>query len=494
MPASGLLAACDDPQLLGSVKLWPKQREILRAVEGGPRLHVQALGRRSSKTYMAALVALWDACLRPDLARHLRPGERRYAVCVANNLAQAQLFVRYAREIVEASPLLRALLVSATDDALDFSTNVTVAAFPCSARGGRGWAISTLLLDEYAHHVDGQGNSADAAVWKSMTPSTAQFGTDARVIVASTPFGTGGMFAQLFERAQAGEIDGAAAHHYTSAEMNPELDSAFLSAELALDPEMFRGEYLAEFQASGGAYLDAQRIAECVGRSDLGRLDILDPILGVDLGFTSDPAACVVLGKDPAHQGTLLVAMTRRWEPAKSRTFEERRHVEDTLLADICEIAYAYGLPGTRACSVVLDQYLSEPVKAFFQKRAVPVKVLGLTATTKSLAFAELKDRIYARSIELPDDAELLGELRGLRTQFKAGSSTVVTPRTSRGHSDLAVALALAAWEQRHVGTSEMHAEFHRAEPLHYGAPADSVEALAWELPGASRLSPDMRL
>jgi hypothetical protein len=90
----------------------------------------------------------------------------------------------------------------------------------------------------------------------------------------------------------------------------------------------------------------------------------------------------------------------------------------------------------------------------------VPVKVLALSAESKSLAFAELKTRIYDGSLELPDDPDLLAELRGLRTQYRAGRSTVVTPRTSRGHSDLAVALSLAVFESRHVGTGELNAEF----------------------------------
>src|SRR5581483_9704860 len=131
------------------------------------RLHVLALGRRSGKTSMAACAAVWDACLRPDVSRHVRPGERRYAVCVATNVAQARLFVDAARSIVERSPLLSKLVVDARDDAIEFSTGATVAAFPCTARGARGWPISLLVLDEYAHHVDGDGNSAAESVWRA---------------------------------------------------------------------------------------------------------------------------------------------------------------------------------------------------------------------------------------------------------------------------------------------------------------------------------------
>jgi hypothetical protein len=61
-------------------ELWPRQRDLLEAIEAGPRMHVLALGRRSGKSTMAALVALHFCLFRPDLDAMVRPGELRYAV------------------------------------------------------------------------------------------------------------------------------------------------------------------------------------------------------------------------------------------------------------------------------------------------------------------------------------------------------------------------------------------------------------------------------
>jgi hypothetical protein len=71
---------------------------------------------------------------------------------------------------------------------------------------------------------------------------------------------------------------------------------------------------------------------------------------------------------------------------------------------------------------------------------------MPLTAESKSLAFTELRARIYSAGVELYPHQQLLSELRQLRKQFKANRSSVETPRTSRGHSDIAVALAIATW------------------------------------------------
>lgn len=149
-PAVGLIAACDDPQLFG-FELTALQRRLVEAVEAGHRVHIWALGRRSGKTTLAALVCLHSCLFRPDLDAMVRPGERRYAVAVATNLQQARLIVDAARSIVEASPLLAELVEQATDDELRFRAGTCLRAFPCSSRGGRGWPISTLVLDEAAH-------------------------------------------------------------------------------------------------------------------------------------------------------------------------------------------------------------------------------------------------------------------------------------------------------------------------------------------------------
>jgi hypothetical protein len=45
----------------------------------------------------------------------------------------------------------------------------------------------------------------------------------------------------------------------------------------------------------------------------------------------------------------------------------------------------------------------------------------------------------------------LLRDLRMVRSRYSAGVSSVVTPRSAESHADLAVALAIAAWELRHV-------------------------------------------
>ena len=78
----GLLEACDDRRLLG-VKLYPRQRELLRLVEENPTT-CALCGRQGGKTFCAACFLAWNLLLRPDLdeiagARPAGPSRSRTA-------------------------------------------------------------------------------------------------------------------------------------------------------------------------------------------------------------------------------------------------------------------------------------------------------------------------------------------------------------------------------------------------------------------------------
>jgi phage terminase large subunit-like protein len=453
----GLLEACDDPRLF-NFELWPKQREMLRAVERAFRIHVWAVGRRSGKTTIAALVCLWDALLRPELDAMVRPGERRFAVAVAVNQAQARVLLAAARSIVERSPVLAGLLEGATEDRLEFTlpsgARTAVAAFPCTSRGARGWPISCLVLDEYAHHVspeDGEGGHQTAErLWQAMVPATAQFREHARVLALSTPFGSTGTFSTLFQQASSGELPDATAFQLPTRAVNPTVDAAFLEREERRDPDGFAQEYGAQFLAGGAAYLDLER-ATIADRAELRPDDVTHCVAGLDPSFSSDPLGLSIVGRphDPAQRNRLRLALTRAWAPPRKKadSFEERRAIEDAVLDEVAAVCKRY-----RVWRVVTDQYMSRSVVDRLQRHGLAVRIETLTASSKTEAFGELRARLYDQTLELYRDPDLLAELKRLRTKFSAGSSSVVTPRVGRSHCDQAVSLALAVLEQSRAG------------------------------------------
>jgi hypothetical protein len=464
IPRASLVDACSDDRLLGgSVELWPKQREWLAAIAAGPRIHVLAAGRRSSKTTIGALVGVWSCTLRPELREYLRPGERGYACGVATSLRQARLFVAAARSIVERSPLLGALVESISDDQIAFTTGHSLVAFPCTARSGRGWAIHTLLLDEFAHHVTADGDSAAAEVWRALVPSSAQFQQAGRVVVASTPAGSSGLFSDLFARALSGELADARAYRATTQEANPTITAEFLATErIALGEEGFRSEYEASFEGGLGLFFSDDELREVTRKreGEILREDGRSWLLALDPSSGSEDAfAAVLVGRDArsGHEGRLLVGDVYRWQPRRGRRRRLSRHTRaerdlwfDQVLNQVAEIATRF------RAGVVSDQHLPGVVQDELRKRGIAnVPIRPWTSASKAAAFQSVRARIVSERISLPPHSGLLAEMRRVHRRFRSGgtSSKVEIPRLGDSHGDCAFALALGVYELERAGS-----------------------------------------
>ena len=161
-PLVGLVAACKDESLL-RFPLWVGQRQLLRSLESalaaGDWLNVWCIGRRSGKSTLGALVALWCCLLRPDLDELAGATGRSHAIIIATNLKQARHVVQMAAEIVSRSQLLCGAVERVTLDEITFKNGTALTAFPASSRGGRGRAVRCLILDEAAHMADADSGS-----------------------------------------------------------------------------------------------------------------------------------------------------------------------------------------------------------------------------------------------------------------------------------------------------------------------------------------------
>lgn len=436
---AGLVEACDDPDLF-AIDLTPQQRDLLGQVEAADLLlFLLAIGRRGGKSLLGVVVLLWLCLLRPDLARYVRRRERRYAVVVATNARQSRLDVEQAWSLVEPSPLLRPFVESRTDDELGFRNRTSIVSFPCTARGSRGWPVMGLFMDEAAHFIDGDGNQAAPSVYRSLAPSVAQFGDEARIVVASSPYGVDGWFAETFESVRTGSLPGVAVQASTM-EMRPGFAQGALELERRRDPESFRSEYGAEFVAAGGAFMDAARIEAVVAeRGELDPCAVVEPEAAADLAFERDSSAVAVIGRDPDDDQRLRLAALRSWSPQHGRPLSF-----SAVLDEIADVALAYGCH-----RISIDQFSSVGASEHLRRRGLTVNVVPTTAQSKSAMYVDLKQRIYENELELYRHDGLLGELRRLETQTVPGRATVRSRRLGSSHGDLAAALALTAAQIR---------------------------------------------
>jgi hypothetical protein len=187
----GLVQAVDDPRLLGAtLKLWPRQRELLASLDGPEGLHVWAIARQAGKTTLCAIAAVHNCTMREDLDDVLPRGRVRYALIVAPREEQAREFIRVAGALVEASPLL-AGMAEIKGDRIEFkvpradaagrqwTARTAIRALPASSSSIRGMSASLVVADEYAHFNSTDGPADDARMLEALTPSTRVFGSAA---------------------------------------------------------------------------------------------------------------------------------------------------------------------------------------------------------------------------------------------------------------------------------------------------------------------------
>jgi len=159
-PPVTILDALDDPNLLGAAfpdaETWRAWRAFLAAVFGlrmteehtalyrqhtgrqtSPTEQAREAwviaGRRAGKSRIAALLAVFVACFRNYKAL-LAPGEKATVAVIAADRQQARAVFRYITGLLDAVPMLCALVVRRTASAVELRGGVVIEVHTCSYR------------------------------------------------------------------------------------------------------------------------------------------------------------------------------------------------------------------------------------------------------------------------------------------------------------------------------------------------------------------------
>jgi hypothetical protein len=188
------------------------------------------MGRRSSKTFMVSIIAVYEAYKllemgNPQKYYKLPPNKPIAIINVAVSETQAYdpLFIEilsrvtnsqyFADKISPSSKKGELFLLTDADkeeilrrkaEGIDIGLDGSVVLMSghSNSRSIRGKAAIAILFDEFAHFLNSAGRQSGDEVYTALAPSTQQFGDDGKLVLLSDPRDKSGIFWTLFTMSQ----------------------------------------------------------------------------------------------------------------------------------------------------------------------------------------------------------------------------------------------------------------------------------------------------
>lgn len=442
-----MLRCSDFAQHALGVELWPRQQSILNNLFENKTSHaIWAMGRRSGKTFMAAVAAVYLCFVQDEhYRRRVRKGEKWYVITVANDLGQSKIALDNIRQLIINSPFEQEI-TRETSLEIEISNGCVFQAIPASARASRGKAVVAIIMDELAFSIEGDANRGAKAMYDALAPSIAQFGKNGKIIELSSPWLTDGLFYEHFRQAESGDYPGMEALQIPTWEINPHLPWGcdFLENARKKDEESFMIEFGAQFARNNSALIAPEIVDTAVNKERsilfpnkeyMGTYVLaLDPARG-GVG-RDDYTACIV-----HYEGQRLVV-------DKFHAFEPDFEIAGKKEVNIAKVEEwikehhrIYDFQ-----SIVLDQFNSSATIQSLSKD-FPIAELTWSVSTKMKAFSKMKELFNAGLVEMYPHRKAVNQLKNLSVLYRASGQWAVTGGKETGVDDYAFALAGAILE-----------------------------------------------
>jgi len=353
-----------------------------------------------------------------------RQGEERYILLISVRQDSAQLHIRNIAKLLRHNKKIGAVIEKVAEDRIILKTGVVILSLPASARAARGYTASTLVFDEAAFYVDTNGNSSAEAIYTALEPTTATFGEMARIVITTSVGAKSGLVFDLYDRAISGELEDYFITKVPTTEMNPKVAQRTISAALKRDPEAGAAEYLAEFRERSEAFFSSEMIDRCIDRSfkfpAFKKKDHDIVIMAIDPALLRDRYAYAV---GHFQDGTVIIDYVKALKPPVDPNEAE------SLIAVLNDKYKPFKILCDNASTV---QRLKPKIRAMLYA--------PFTRPMKLKIYGSLKEAINLETIILPNDSELIEELKNL--QIRNGND-ISAPQRKNAHDDLADCLAL---------------------------------------------------
>jgi hypothetical protein len=257
-------------------ELTDEERQIFTQLTGRAQEPLQRVveliarkGRRSGGTTFMARLLVYQTCLctYDDV---LDAGERGVGLFLASTQEQATVAFNRAAGIIDASPILKSMVVKTTQDTITLSNRTDLVVLPASARSLRGISCVGICADEIAWwQVDGA--NSDSEILNAIRPSLDT--TNGMLVIGSSPYRPEGELFNLDNKYFGEDGDPKIlVSRATSRETNPTLPQSVIDRAMERDPLKARSEYLCEYRSDISDYVPRDLVLSAVDRGVLSRL------------------------------------------------------------------------------------------------------------------------------------------------------------------------------------------------------------------------------
>jgi hypothetical protein len=380
------------------------------------------LGRRSGKSIIAALLAVWATTCRSYI---LAPGEVGVFMVIAADRKQARVIKRYVSGLLNAHPSLAVLIAQETKEAITLTNGLCCEIHTCSFKSLRGYTCIGAAVDEVAFWDDEDSANPDREVLIALRAAMASV-PDAMLVALTSVYARRGEVWRTYEK-HFGRNESASVLVVNGATsiMNPTISQAVIDSAYEDDPVAAAAEYGADFRRDVEVFLPLEALdaVRMIGRFEQPfqprhrYVAFLDPAGGTG----QDSMTMAIAHRD---KGRAILDVLREVTPPFS---------PEATVADFAAMLKTFAL--TRATS---DRYAGSWPTEAFRKVGITVEP---SERTKSQIYQDCLPLVMSGTCELLDHARLLKQLGGLeRRTARGGKDSIDHP--PRHHDDVANAAA----------------------------------------------------
>jgi hypothetical protein len=388
-------------------------------------------GRRSGKSFILALVAVYLACFF-DYKQYVALGERVTIVIVSTDRKQSRNILNYIRGLLSV-PMLKRLVEREHGEGFDLSNGVSIEIHTASWRSSRGYTVAAVLADEIAFwRFESESANPDREILNALRPAMATI-PNAMLLCASSPYAQDGVMWKAFRRHYRKDNSPVLFWKAPTKLMNPSVPQRIIDEAYADDPEAAGAEYGAEFRAGMANFIDRKVVEDAVieGRYELPYQPDLQYIARMDpSGGGNDPFTLAI---GHAVGNRYIIDLLRERKPPFNT---------DAVCKEFSAIIKSYGLTTATA-----DNYALRWPRDRFAEHGIDV---GTEPMPKSKIYLSLLPLLNSKRCELLDNADLVKQACNLqRHTAHGGQDTVDHPRGQHDDVINAAALVLVALSRR---------------------------------------------